>query len=65
MRVYSEEALGIYRENIIGSAPEFAYVDGQLLRQNTLHGNISLGPGKLEHILRPHRPHRALCRRQR
>ena len=50
MRVYSEEALGIFRENIIGSAPEFAYVDGQLLRQNTLHGNISLGPGKLEHI---------------
>ena len=50
MRVYSEEYLGVYRENIIGSAPEFAYVDGQLLRQNTLHGNISLGPGKLEHI---------------
>jgi phosphoserine phosphatase len=50
MRVYSEEALGIYRENVIGSAPEFAYADGQLLRQNALHGNISLGPGKLEHI---------------
>jgi phosphoserine phosphatase len=50
MRVFSEEALGIYRENIIGSAPEFAYVDGQLIRQNKLHGNISLGPGKLEHI---------------
>jgi phosphoserine phosphatase len=51
MRAYAEEALGIYRENIIGSAPEFAYVDGQLLRQNELHGNVSLGPGKLEHIL--------------
>jgi phosphoserine phosphatase len=50
MRTFSEDALGIYRENIIGSAPEFAYVDGQLLRQNALHGNISLGPGKLEHI---------------
>lgn len=50
MRVYSEEALGIYRENIIGSAPEYAYSDGQLVRQNALHGNISLGPGKLEHI---------------
>ena len=50
MRAFSEESLGIYRENIIGSAPEFAYVDGQLLRQNKLHGNISLGPGKLEHI---------------
>lgn len=51
MRVYAEETLGIYKENIIGSAPEFAYVDGQLLRQNKLHGNVSLGPGKLEHIL--------------
>jgi phosphoglycolate phosphatase-like HAD superfamily hydrolase len=50
MRVFSEEALGIYRENIIGSAPEFAYENGQLVRQNALHGNISLGPGKLEHI---------------
>jgi phosphoglycolate phosphatase-like HAD superfamily hydrolase len=50
MRVYSEETLGIPRENVIGSSPEFAYVDGQLLRQNTLHGNVALGPGKLEHI---------------
>lgn len=50
MRVYSEESLGIYRENVIGSSPEFAYVNGQLLRQNTLHGNVALGPGKLEHI---------------
>jgi phosphoserine phosphatase len=50
MRTFSEDALGVFRENIIGSAPEFAYKDGQLVRQNELHGNISLGPGKLEHI---------------
>jgi phosphoserine phosphatase len=50
MRVYSEEVLGVYRENVIGSAPEFAYEDGRLVRKNALHGNISLGPGKLEHI---------------
>ena len=50
MRVFSEAALGIYRENVIGSAPEFAYEHGQLVRQNALHGNISLGPGKIEHI---------------
>jgi phosphoserine phosphatase len=50
MRVYSEENLGIYRENVIGSAPEFAYEDGRLIRRNALHGNISLGPGKVEHI---------------
>ena len=50
MRVFSEEALGIYRENVIGSAPEFAYEDGRLVRHNELHGNIALGPGKLDHI---------------
>ena len=50
MRVYSEDILGVNRENVIGSAPEFAYRDGQLLRQNELHGNIALGPGKPEHI---------------
>ena len=35
---------------MIGTAPEFAYENGQLIRKNVLHGNISLGPGKLEHI---------------
>jgi phosphoglycolate phosphatase-like HAD superfamily hydrolase len=50
MRVFSEEAWGIFRENVIGSAPEFAYEDGQLVRRNELHGNIALGPGKPEHI---------------
>ncbi|UCD42913.1 MAG: haloacid dehalogenase-like hydrolase [Chloroflexota bacterium] len=50
MRVFSEQAWGIYRENVIGSAPEYEYQDGQLLRQNKLHGNIALGPGKPEHI---------------
>jgi phosphoserine phosphatase len=50
MRVFSEEAWGIYRENVIGSAPEFAYENGQLVRRNELHGNIALGPGKPEHI---------------
>lgn len=50
MRVFSEEAWGILRENVIGSAPEFAYEDGQLVRRNELHGNIALGPGKPEHI---------------
>jgi phosphoserine phosphatase len=50
MRVIAEEVWGIYREYVIGSAPEFVYQNGQLLRQNELHGNISLGPGKVEHI---------------
>lgn len=50
MRVFSEEAWGIMRENVIGSAPEYAYEDGQLVRRDALHGNIALGPGKPEHI---------------
>jgi phosphoglycolate phosphatase-like HAD superfamily hydrolase len=51
MRVFSEDAWGVFRENVIGSAPEFAYEDGRLVRRNELHGNIALGPGKPEHIL--------------
>jgi len=50
MRVFSEEAWGIYRENVIGSAPEFAYEAGRLVRRNEMHGNLALGPGKPEHI---------------
>lgn len=50
MRVFSEDTWGINKENVIGSAPEYAYEDGRLVRQNTLHGNIALGPGKPEHI---------------
>ena len=50
MRVFSEEALGVYRENVIGSAPEWEWEDGRLVRRNAMHGNLSLGPGKLEHI---------------
>ena len=50
MRVFAEETWGIMRENVIGSAPEWAYENGQLVRRNALHGNIALGPGKPEHI---------------
>jgi hypothetical protein len=50
MRVFSEEAWGILRENVIGSAPEWEWEDGRLVRRNEMHGNLSLGPGKLEHI---------------
>ena len=50
MRVFAEETWGILRENVIGSAPEYVYEDGRLVRRNALHGNIALGPGKPEHI---------------
>ena len=50
MRVFAEETWGILRENVIGSAPEYVYEDGRLVRRNALHGNVALGPGKPEHI---------------
>ena len=49
MRVFSEETCGICRENVIGSAPEFAYKDGRLVRQNEMFGT-SPWAGKLEQI---------------
>ena len=50
MRVFSEETWGILRENVIGTAPEYVYENGQLVRRMALHGSVDLGPGKPEHI---------------
>ncbi|WP_435613118.1 HAD family hydrolase [Streptomyces sp. bgisy159] len=51
MRVICEGTWGLPRENVIGSAPEFAYRDGELIRQAVPHGPIALGPGKPEDVL--------------
>ncbi|MDW8805298.1 HAD family hydrolase [Streptomyces scabiei] len=51
MRVISEELWGLPRENVIGSAPEFAYRDGVLVRRAVLHGPVALGPGKPEYVV--------------
>lgn len=50
MRVFSEPAWGILREDVIGSAPEYLYQDGRLVRSRMLLGNVALGPGKVEAI---------------
>jgi hypothetical protein len=50
MRVFSEETFSVPREHVIGSAPEWAYEDGGLVRLNELHGPIALGAGKPAHI---------------
>ncbi len=50
MRVIAEDTWGILRENVIGSAPEFSYEEGRLVRRNALHGPIALGAGKPEHL---------------
>ncbi|MET9391626.1 HAD family hydrolase [Streptomyces sp. NPDC006624] len=51
MRVICEDVWGLPRENVIGSAPEFAYRNGELVRRATLHGPLALGPGKPEYVL--------------
>ena len=50
MRVIAEDLWGIYKENVIGSAAEYAYTDGRLVRGATTLGGLALGPGKPEHI---------------
>jgi phosphoserine phosphatase len=50
MRVISEETWGLFKENVIGSAPEFEHKDGKFVRQLEMRGRVALGPGKLEQI---------------
>ena len=50
MRVFAEETWGIFREDVIGSAPEYQYRDGRLTRTERILGGLALGPGKPEHI---------------
>ncbi len=50
MRVFAEETWGIYKENVIGSAAEYIYADGTIVRGERLLGTLDLGPGKPEHI---------------
>ena len=50
MRVISEKTWGIYKEDVIGSAAQYLYEDGKIIRTNTMLGGLALGPGKPEHI---------------
>jgi len=50
MRVFAEETWGIHKENVIGSAADYAFTDGRLLRSDQLLGGLALGPGKPAHI---------------
>lgn len=50
MRVFAEEMWGINLENVIGSAAEYRYVDGKIVRGEHILGGLDLGPGKPEHI---------------
>jgi phosphoserine phosphatase len=50
MRVFAEETWGILKENVIGSAVEYRYSDGKIVRADQMLGSLDLGPGKPEHI---------------
>ncbi|MDH4280850.1 MAG: haloacid dehalogenase-like hydrolase [Acidimicrobiia bacterium] len=50
MRAISEDTWGILQENVIGSAPEWSYRDGRLVRDNEMRGELALGPGKPSHL---------------
>ena len=50
MRVFAEETWGVLQENVIGSAAEYTYADGAIVRGEQPLGSLNLGPGKPEHI---------------
>ncbi len=50
MRVFAEETWGIYKENVIGTAADYTYTDGKIVRGEQLLGNVDVGAGKPEHI---------------
>ncbi|MFF0450587.1 HAD family hydrolase [Streptomyces sp. NPDC004609] len=50
MRVFAEDTWGIPKENVIGSAAEYTYADGGIVRGERILGTVNLGPGKPEHI---------------
>jgi len=50
MRTIAESAWGINKEDVIGTAAQYEYKDGELSRTDQVLGGIALGPGKPEHI---------------
>jgi hypothetical protein len=50
MRVFAEDIWGIHKENVIGTAAEYTYADGKIVRGEHVLGGLNLGPGKTEHI---------------
>jgi phosphoglycolate phosphatase-like HAD superfamily hydrolase len=50
MRVFAEEAWGIHKENVIGTAAEYTYAGGRIVRGEHALGGLDIGPGKPEHI---------------
>ncbi len=50
MRVFAEETWAINKENVIGTAAEYSFTDGAIIRGEHPLGSLDVGPGKPEHI---------------
>jgi phosphoserine phosphatase len=50
MRVFAEDAFGVYKENVIGTAAEYSYTDGKIVRGEHALGSLNVRAGKPEHI---------------
>jgi phosphoserine phosphatase len=50
MRVFAEDAFGVFKENVIGTAAEYAYADGKIVRGEHAVGGLNVRAGKPEHI---------------
>lgn len=46
MRVFAEETWGIRKENVIGTAANYSYTDGKIVRAEQVLGGVDIGPGK-------------------
>ena len=66
MRVFAEETWGIYKENMIGTAAEYSFSDGRIIRLGEhAPGDLERRPRQARAHLRPDRPPAGFCRGQR
>ncbi len=50
MRVFAEDAWGIFKENVIGTAAEYSYADGKIVRGEHAVGGLDVRAGRPKHI---------------
>ena len=50
MRVFAEDAFGVFKENVIGTAAEYVYTGGKIVRGEHSVGGLNVRAGKPEHI---------------
>ena len=65
MRVFAEETWGIYKENVIGTAAEYSYTDGKIVRGEHALGESRHRAGQAGAHFRPDRAASRLRGRER